>query len=91
MNQTRFDQDRSAIARTADLLGEWWMPLVVRELLPGRTRFDDLQEQLEINRSVLTARLARMEAEDVIERRRYNDHPPRDEFAPNNQQQGVSP
>lgn len=80
MKRTRFDQHSCAIARTADLVGEWWMPLVLTELLLGRTRFNDLQEQLDINRSVLTARLDRLQAEGVIERRRYKDHPPRDEY-----------
>lgn len=80
MKRTRFDQDQCAVARTADLLGDWWMPLVVRELLMGRTRFNDLQEQLDINRSLLTTRLGRLEDEGIIERRRYNEHPPRDEF-----------
>jgi DNA-binding HxlR family transcriptional regulator len=80
MKRTRFDQDQCAIARTADLLGEWWMPLVVRELLFGRTRFNDLQEQLDINRTLLTARRERLETEGVIQRHRYNDRPPRDEF-----------
>lgn len=80
MKRTRFDQDQCAIARTSDLLGDWWMPLVIRELLMGRNRFNDLQEQLDINRSLLTARLERLEDEGVIERLRYSDHPPRDEF-----------
>lgn len=80
MKRTRFDQHSCAIARTADLVGEWWMPLVLTELLLGRTRFNDLQQQLDINRSVLTARLGRLENEGIIERVRYHDHPPRDEF-----------
>ncbi len=80
MKRIRFDQDQCAIARTADLVGEWWMPLIIRELLMGRTRFNDLQEQLDINRSLLNTRIARLEDEGIIERRRYSDHPPRDEF-----------
>ena len=80
VKRTRFDRDDCAIARTADLLGDWWMPLVMRELLMGRNRFNELQEQLDINRSLLVARLDRLEEEGIVERRRYNQHPPRDEF-----------
>lgn len=80
MKRTRFDQEQCGIARTADLLGEWWMPLVVRELLLGRNRFSSLQDELGINRSLLTARLERLEQEDVVTRRRYSERPPRDEF-----------
>jgi len=56
------------------------MPLVIRELLMGRKRFNEIQDQLEINRSVLSARLARLENEGIVERTPYSEHPPRDEF-----------
>lgn len=80
MRLTRFDQDQCPIARTADLLGDWWTPLVLRELLLGKRRFNGLQESLGINRTVLTQRLTRLVDEGAIERRRYQDHPPRDEY-----------
>ncbi len=80
MRRTRFDQNQCPMARTTDLLGDWWTPLVMRELLLGKRRFNDIQETLDINRSVLTQRLARLVDEGVIERRRYQDHPPRDEY-----------
>ncbi|MDA3038920.1 MAG: helix-turn-helix domain-containing protein [Actinomycetota bacterium] len=80
MRRTRFDQKQCPIARTADLLGDWWTPLVLRELLLGNRRFNDVQETLGINRSVLTQRLARLVEEGVIERNRYQEHPPRDEY-----------
>lgn len=80
MRRTRFDDHPCPIARTADLLGDWWMPLVLRELLLGKRRFNDIQQALEINRSVLTQRLARLVEVGVVERRRYQDHPPRYDF-----------
>lgn len=80
MRRTRFDQNQCPIARTADLLGDWWTPLVLRELLLGKRRFNDIQAVLDINRSVLTQRLARLVGEGIVERRRYQDHPPRDEY-----------
>lgn len=80
VKRTRFDVHACAIARTADLLGDWWMPLVVRELLMGRKRFNEIQERLDINRSLLSSRLARLESEGIVERIRYQEHPPRDEF-----------
>ena len=57
VKRTRFDDHACAIARTADLLGDWWMPLVVRELLMGRKRFNEIQERLDINRSLLSSRV----------------------------------
>ena len=80
MRRTRFDQNQCPIARTSDLLGDWWTPLVLRELLLGRRRFNDIQAELDMNRSVLTQRLGRLVEEGIVERRRYQEHPPRDEF-----------
>ena len=80
MRRTRFDRDPCPIARTADLLGDWWTPLVVRELSFGCRRFGDLQERLGVNRSVLTQRLRRLEDEGIVSRHRYSEHPPRDDY-----------
>ncbi len=80
MRRTRFDRDPCPIARTADLLGDWWTPLVVRELSFGCRRFGQLQERLGVNRSVLSQRLRRLEDEGVVRRRRYSEHPPRHDY-----------
>jgi DNA-binding HxlR family transcriptional regulator len=82
MRRTRFDNDPCPIARTTDLLGDWWTPLVLRELLLGCRRFGDLHGRLGINRSLLTERLRRLEADGLVVRHRYSDHPPRDEYEP---------
>lgn len=80
MRRTRFDHDVCPVARTADLLADWWTPLVLRELLLGRSRFSDLQERLDISRPVLSARLRRLVAEGLVERTRYAERPPRDAY-----------
>jgi DNA-binding HxlR family transcriptional regulator len=80
MRRTRFDDAPCPIARTVDLLGDWWTPMVLRELLFGRRRFSDIQEGLDLNRSVLTQRLNRLVDEGLVERVRYQQHPPRDDF-----------
>lgn len=80
MRRTRFDDAPCPIARTVDLLGDWWTPMVLRELIFGRRRFSDIQEGLDLNRSVLTQRLNRLVDEGLVERVRYQQHPPRDEF-----------
>ncbi len=80
MRRTRFEADICPVARTADLLGDWWTPLVLRELLLGQERFARIQERLDIPRAVLAARLRRLEAEGLVERVRYEEHPPRDAY-----------
>jgi len=80
MRRTRFDEWPCPIARTTDLIGDWWTPLVLREAFTGRRRFEEFQEALGIPRAVLAARLDRLVTEGLLERRQYEDHPPRSEY-----------
>ena len=80
MRRTRFDEANCPLARTSDLLGDWWSPLILRDLLLGRRRFAELEESLDISKGVLAQRLKRFEDEGIVDRRRYQDHPPRDEY-----------
>ena len=52
--------ENCSIARTLDALGDSWSILVLRELFFGVHRFNELQRDLGISRSVLTERLARL-------------------------------
>jgi len=54
------EADRCSIAGTLDALGDVWSILVLRELFFGVRRFNDMQSDLQISRSVLTERLNRL-------------------------------
>jgi len=59
------------LARAAELLGERWTLLIVRELLMGPKRYSDLRRALPgVSASVLSERLARLEQRDIVVRRR---------------------
>ena len=73
------DQDCSA-ARALEFVGERWTLLIIRDVLAGYRRFDEIQESLGIARNVLAARLERLVAEGIFERRPYSEHPPRHEY-----------
>ena len=68
MRRTRFDDWPCPIARTTDLIGDWWTPLVMREAFLGRRRFDEFQEARGIPRAVLAERFKRLVAEDMLEK-----------------------
>lgn len=80
MRRTRFDDWDCSIARTVDLLGDWWTPLVVRQAFLGARRFDDFQSSLGIPRNVLAERLRTLVEHDILERRPYSERPPRSEY-----------
>jgi DNA-binding HxlR family transcriptional regulator len=80
VRRTRFDDWPCPIARTTDLIGDWWTPLVMREAFLGRRRFDEFQSALDAPRAVLAARLKRLVDEGMLERVEYQTHPPRYEY-----------
>src|SRR5688572_24071247 len=58
------------VARGAEVLGEPWTPLVVRELLCGSTRFNEIHRGLpRMSATLLTQRLRKLEEVGVLERR----------------------
>jgi DNA-binding HxlR family transcriptional regulator len=58
--------DRCSIAGTLEALGDEWSVLVLRELFFGVRRFNEIQHDLGISRSVLTERLARLVEAGVV-------------------------
>ena len=79
MPRTNFGEMACSIARTLDVIGEPWSPLVLRDVWVGISRFDQIQADLGISRKVLTERLAHLVDEGVLERRPY-DRRPRHEY-----------
>ena len=70
-----------SIARTLDVVGEWWTPLIVRDVAYGVRRFGAIQEDLGISANVLSDRLETLVAEGILERSRYRERPERYEYA----------
>lgn len=77
-----YQQKGCPVARTLDLIGERWTLLILRDLLlQGPRRFQDFQESLTgVAPNTLSARLKDMEANGLIARRSYSEHPPRLEY-----------
>jgi DNA-binding HxlR family transcriptional regulator len=70
------------VAKTLEVIGDRWTLLVVRDLLSGARRFQDLLATLPgIAPNILSTRLKLMEEHGLIARRFYSDHPPRAEYA----------
>lgn len=80
MQRTHFDAIQCPIARTLEHVGEWWSFLILRDAFQGITRFDQFQKSLKIAPNMLTRRLNSLVASGVLEKRQYNEHPPRYEY-----------
>lgn len=65
-----------SFARSLDLLGERWTLLVVRELLNGSTRFNDLRRGIpRVSKTMLSARLKELSDAGVVSRSEGDDGP----------------
>ena len=82
MQHKSFGSMPCPIARSLERVGEWWSMLILRDALHGMTRFDQFQKSLGIAPNMLARRLAALVDAGLLERRRYSEHPPRDEYLP---------
>src|ERR1700730_6112815 len=75
MQRTNFGDMACSIARTLDIIGEPWSPLVLRDVFVGFTRFEQIQADLGISRKVRTERVNHVGEQGVLERRPYDRRP----------------
>jgi DNA-binding HxlR family transcriptional regulator len=61
------------LARSFELIGDRWTLLILRSALYGVRRFDDFQAELDVPRSVLSARLAALVDSGIMDRREYRE------------------
>ncbi|HEX4248133.1 MAG TPA: helix-turn-helix domain-containing protein [Pseudonocardia sp.] len=80
MQRTQFGDMACSIARTLDVIGEPWSPLILRDIYVGMNRFEQIQQDLGISRKVLTERLKWLVESGVLERHAYSQRPPRHEY-----------
>ena len=80
MKRTSFADAECPIALGLESVGEWWTILILRDVFDGFSRFDELQRNLGISPSMLARRLKAMVDAGLLTKRRYSEHPPRDEY-----------
>jgi DNA-binding HxlR family transcriptional regulator len=80
MRHASFETHACPIARSLDRVGEWWSILILRDAFLGATRFEQFQKNLDIAPNTLTRRLHALVEAGLLERHRYCERPPRDEY-----------
>lgn len=76
----RLEDRECPLSSALGVVGEWWTLLILHDAFDGYTRFDQFEQNLGISSSLLTSRLKTLVANGILERRRYQLHPPRDEY-----------
>ncbi len=68
------------VAATLEVVGERWSLLIVRSVMLGTHRFEDLRARLGIATNVLQTRLTSLVEAEILERLPYQERPPRFEY-----------
>ena len=55
------------IARTLDVIGDWWSLLIVRDALRGMSRFSEFEKSLGVSKNILTRRLRSLVKQGILE------------------------
>lgn len=82
MQSRRFDGMVCSAADVMGALGDRWGMLIMRDLILGLTRYEDLRRSTGATNSTLSDRLKELEANGLVERRRYQTRPDRYEYLP---------
>ncbi len=69
-----------SIARALGEIGDRWSLLVLREAFLRTRRFGDFVERTGASRNLVADRLHKLVGAGILERRRYQEHPPRDAY-----------
>ena len=64
----KFDPLRRSVGHVLDIIGEGWSILIIREAFLGTRRFEEFQGRLGIARNILTARLKKLCASEILDR-----------------------
>ena len=80
MDIEKYSNGPCPVARGLTHVGDAWSMLILRDAGGGAARFDQFQKNLGIAPNILTRRLTALTESGLLERRRYSEHPPRDEY-----------
>ena len=80
MRRASFEEMSCSIARSLEVIGEWWTLLILRDAFFGVTRFEEFQARLGIARNILAKRLDTLVEHGVLERRLYDDRRDRHDY-----------
>ncbi|ACZ75701.1 MULTISPECIES: winged helix-turn-helix transcriptional regulator [Dickeya] len=80
MRSKGFDGMVCSIAGVMAAIGDRWGLLILRDLIFGISRYDELRQSSGVTNATLSDRLKHLEAHGLVERRRYQVNPERFEY-----------
>lgn len=91
MKRKSLQGDMCPIARSLDVIGDWWSLLIVRDALIGARRFSQFQKNLGVAKNILTVRLRTLVAEGILEMKPASDGGAYQDYIPTAKARGLFP
>jgi DNA-binding HxlR family transcriptional regulator len=66
MKRKSLDKENCPLARTLDVIGDWWTLLIVRDAFFGKRRFGEFQTSLGLAKNILSTRLRKLVSHGVL-------------------------
>jgi DNA-binding HxlR family transcriptional regulator len=74
VKRTSFEEADCPVARSLDVIGDWWSLLIVRDAFDGMRRFSEFQKELGVSKGILAARLRELVARGVLKMEPVSEH-----------------
>jgi len=87
----KYDPFRRSVGHVLDIIGEGWSILIIREAFLGTRRFEEFQGRLGIARNILTTRLKKLCANEILDRVPVKEGAKRHEYILTNKGKDMMP
>jgi DNA-binding HxlR family transcriptional regulator len=91
VKRTSLARDECPIARSLDVLGDWWSLLIIRDALLGRRRFGEFQKSLGLAKNILSTRLHTLVDQGILELKPASDGSAYQEYVLTPKGRGIFP
>ena len=91
MKRTSLKGAGCPIARSLDVIGDWWSMLIIRDALLGARRFGEFQKSLGLAKNILTVRLRALVDQGILETAPASDGSAYQEYRLTPKGRGVFP
>lgn len=81
MDYEKYSAGPCPVGRALLRVGDAWTMMILRDAGYGATRFEEFRASLGIAPNILTRRLAALVADGLLQKHRYSERPPREEYA----------
>lgn len=76
----KLNKEHCPVLNSAEIIGDKWALMILRECYFGFRRFDEFKEHLNISKSVLSVKLKHLVDHDILQKRAYRSEGQRERF-----------